>query len=46
MVAANAGKIVNISSDAGRVGSRGNRHVPAEGLIAFTKSLARELARC
>ena len=47
MVAANAGKIVNISSDAGRVGSTGETVYAAAkgGLIAFTKSLARELAR-
>ena len=47
MVAANTGKIVNISSDAGRVGSMGETVYAAAkgGLIAFTKSLARELAR-
>ena len=47
MVAARAGKIVNISSDAGRVGSMGETVYTAAkgGLIAFTKSLARELAR-
>jgi 2-hydroxycyclohexanecarboxyl-CoA dehydrogenase len=47
MVTANAGKIVNISSDAGRVGSMGETVYAAAkgGLIAFTKSLARELAR-
>jgi 2-hydroxycyclohexanecarboxyl-CoA dehydrogenase len=47
MVAANVGKIVNISSDAGRVGSMGETVYAAAkgGLIAFTKSLARELAR-
>ena len=47
MVAARAGKIVNISSDAGRVGSMGESVYAAAkgGLIAFTKSLARELAR-
>jgi 2-hydroxycyclohexanecarboxyl-CoA dehydrogenase len=47
MVAAHAGKIVNISSDAGRVGSTGEAVYAAAkgGLIAFTKSLARELAR-
>ena len=47
MVAAQAGKIVNISSDAGRVGSMGETVYAAAkgGLIAFTKSLARELAR-
>jgi len=47
MVAASTGKIVNISSDAGRVGSMGETVYAAAkgGLIAFTKSLARELAR-
>ena len=47
MIAALAGKIVNISSDAGRVGSTGETVYAAAkgGLIAFTKSLAREMAR-
>jgi 2-hydroxycyclohexanecarboxyl-CoA dehydrogenase len=47
MVAAATGKIVNIASDAGRVGSMGETVYAAAkgGLIAFTKSLARELAR-
>jgi len=47
MVDARAGKIVNISSDAGRVGSMGETVYAAAkgGLIAFTKSLAREMAR-
>jgi 2-hydroxycyclohexanecarboxyl-CoA dehydrogenase len=47
MVAAQMGKIVNISSDAGRVGSMGETVYAAAkgGLIAFTKSLAREVAR-
>ena len=47
MIAAREGKIVNISSDAGRVGSMGETVYSAAkgGLIAFTKSLARELAR-
>jgi 2-hydroxycyclohexanecarboxyl-CoA dehydrogenase len=47
MVAAGTGKIVNISSDAGRVGSTGETVYAAAkgGLIAFTKSLAREMAR-
>jgi 2-hydroxycyclohexanecarboxyl-CoA dehydrogenase len=47
MVAAQVGKIVNISSDAGRVGSMGETVYAAAkgGLIAFTKSLAREVAR-
>ncbi|MBV8889740.1 MAG: SDR family oxidoreductase [Alphaproteobacteria bacterium] len=47
MVEARRGKIVNISSDAGRVGSTGETVYAAAkgGLIAFTKSLAREMAR-
>ena len=47
MMTANAGKIVNIASDAGRVGSMGETAYAATkgGLIAFTKSLAREMAR-
>ena len=47
MVAAQQGKIVNISSDAGRVGSMGETVYAAAkgGVIAFTKSLAREMAR-
>jgi len=47
MVAAQSGKIVNISSDAGRVGSMGETVYAAAkgGIIAFTKSLAREMAR-
>jgi 2-hydroxycyclohexanecarboxyl-CoA dehydrogenase len=47
MVAAQSGKIVNIASDAGRVGSTGETVYAAAkgGLIAFTKSLAREMAR-
>ena len=47
MVAAQGGKIVNIASDAGRVGSTGETVYAAAkgGLIAFTKSLAREMAR-
>jgi len=41
------GKVVNISSDAGRVGSSGEAVYSAAkgGIIAFTKTLARELAR-
>ena len=41
------GAIVNIASDAGRVGSSGEAVYSAckGGLIAFTKTLARELAR-
>jgi 2-hydroxycyclohexanecarboxyl-CoA dehydrogenase len=47
MIEAQVGKIVNISSDAGRVGSMGETVYAAAkgGLIAFTKSLAREMAR-
>jgi 2-hydroxycyclohexanecarboxyl-CoA dehydrogenase len=41
------GRIVNIASDAGRVGSMGEAVYAATkgGVIAFTKSMARELAR-
>ena len=41
------GKIINISSDAGRVGSTGEAVYSAckGGMIAFTKTMARELAR-
>jgi len=47
MVEARSGKIVNISSDAGRVGSMGETVYSATkgGTIAFTKALAREMAR-
>jgi 2-hydroxycyclohexanecarboxyl-CoA dehydrogenase len=47
MVSAMQGKIVSISSDAGRVGSMGETIYAAAkgGIIAFTKSLAREMAR-
>lgn len=47
MIAAGKGKIVNVSSDAGRVGSAGETTYAAAkgGVIAFTKSLAREMAR-
>jgi 2-hydroxycyclohexanecarboxyl-CoA dehydrogenase len=47
MIAAGKGKIVNVSSDAGRVGSTGETAYAAAkgGVIAFTKSLAREVAR-
>jgi len=46
MVEKGAGKIVNVASDAGRVGSTGETvYAGAKGgVIAFTKSLARELA--
>lgn len=47
MVSRNYGKIVNIASDAGRVGSSGESVYSAckGGIIAFTKTLARELMR-
>jgi 2-hydroxycyclohexanecarboxyl-CoA dehydrogenase len=47
MVEQGSGKIVNIASDAGRVGSSGETAYAGTkgGVIAFTKSLARELAR-
>ena len=47
MVAAGGGKIVNIASDAGRVGSSGESVYAAckGGIIAFSKTLARETAR-
>lgn len=45
--AGEGGRVVNISSDAGRVGSTGEAvYAGAKaGIIGFTKSLARELAR-
>lgn len=47
MVEARDGKIVNVASDAGRVGSLGETvYAGAKaGVIGFTKSLAREMAR-
>jgi 2-hydroxycyclohexanecarboxyl-CoA dehydrogenase len=47
MMERGGGRIVNIASDAGRVGSLGETVYSAAkgGLIAFTKSLAREVAR-
>jgi 2-hydroxycyclohexanecarboxyl-CoA dehydrogenase len=47
MVDRKYGKIVNISSDAGRVGSSGEAVYSAckGGIIAFTKTIAREMAR-
>jgi len=47
MVAQGRGAVVNLGSDAGRVGSSGEAVYSAAkgGIIAFTKSLARELAR-
>ncbi|HRP28542.1 MAG TPA: SDR family NAD(P)-dependent oxidoreductase [Burkholderiaceae bacterium] len=47
MIERSSGRIVNVSSDAGRVGSLGETVYSGAkgGLIAFTKSLAREVAR-
>lgn len=47
MIEREYGKVVNVSSDAGRVGSLGETAYSAAkgGVIAFTKSLAREMAR-
>lgn len=47
MIRNGGGRVVNISSDAGRVGSSGEAVYSAckGGLIAFTKTVARELAR-
>ena len=47
MIEAKGGRVVNISSDAGRGGSSGETvYAGAKGgVIAFTKSLAREMAR-
>lgn len=47
MIERASGRIVNVSSDAGRVGSLGETVYSGAkgGLIAFTKSLAREVAR-
>jgi len=47
MIAQGYGKIVSIASDAGRVGSTGEAVYSAAkgGLIAFTKTIARETAR-
>jgi 2-hydroxycyclohexanecarboxyl-CoA dehydrogenase len=47
MIERRSGRIVNIASDAGRVGSMGETVYSGAkgGLIAFTKSLAREVAR-
>jgi len=47
MIEKKAGKVVTVSSDAGRVGSLGESvYAGAKGgAIAFTKSLAREMAR-
>jgi 2-hydroxycyclohexanecarboxyl-CoA dehydrogenase len=47
MMERRAGRIVNISSDAGRVGSSGEAVYSATkaGIVGFTKTLAREVAR-
>jgi 2-hydroxycyclohexanecarboxyl-CoA dehydrogenase len=47
MVEQGSGSVVNIASDAGRVGSSGEAVYSAAkgGIIAFTKTLAREMAR-
>ena len=47
MMKQGGGKIVNIASDAGRVGSTGEAVYSAAkgGIIAFTKTIAREMAR-
>lgn len=47
MIGAGHGKVINIASDAGRVGSSGESVYSAckGGVIALTKSLARECAR-
>jgi 2-hydroxycyclohexanecarboxyl-CoA dehydrogenase len=47
LIASGSGRIVNVASDAGRVGSFGETvYAGAKGgIIAFTKSLAREMAR-
>jgi len=47
MIEAQSGAIVNVSSDAGRVGSSGETVYSGAkgGVIGFTKSIAREMAR-
>lgn len=47
MIEQGGGKIVNIASDAGRVGSSGEAVYSATkgGIIAFSKTIAREMAR-
>jgi 2-hydroxycyclohexanecarboxyl-CoA dehydrogenase len=47
MIERQSGRIINIASDAGRVGSSGEAVYSATkgGVIAFTKTLAREVAR-
>lgn len=47
MIENGSGKVINIASDSGRVGSSGEAVYSAAkgGVIAFTKTLAREMAR-
>ena len=47
MVKQKSGRVINIASDAGRVGSSGESVYAAckGGIIAFTKTMAREMAR-
>lgn len=47
MINQGSGKVINISSDSGRVGSSGEAVYSAAkgGVIAFTKTIAREMAR-
>lgn len=47
MVEKESGKVINIASDSGRVGSSGEAVYSAAkgGVIAFTKTIAREMAR-
>ncbi len=47
MVANGGGRVINIASDAGRVGSSGEAVYSAckGGIISFTKTMAREMAR-
>jgi 2-hydroxycyclohexanecarboxyl-CoA dehydrogenase len=47
LIAAGGGKVVNVASDAGRVGSSGESVYSAckGGIIAFSKTIARECAR-
>ena len=47
LIAAGGGKVINVASDAGRVGSSGEAVYSAckGGIIAFSKTMARECAR-
>lgn len=47
LIASGSGRIVNVASDAGRVGSTGEAVYSGAkgGVVAFTKSLAREMTR-